>query len=304
MPAAGRARQSDGAPARGPPVLGVSCLIGGPIAFRRDTTMTLLSAPPSLRLAGQLLIEEVVRRHERTAPCTWLDRVLGRSPIAEKDLAWYLGAKGELAVGSMLGRLPDGWQVLHSMPVRHATDIDHIVIGPAGVFVLGTKHHRGASVWAAGTGVVVDGRRLPYIVKAERDALLVMDALACAGVFGTRVTPVVTVVGAASFACRGETEVPVVPAERLVSWLRQQPERMTADVVEELVRRLTRPGIWAADISEVEGARERFAELDAAVQRAANVRKLWALGLAGAACGAAFALLQGLVGAVVTVLTR
>lgn len=266
--------------------------------------MTLTSAPPQLRLAGQLLIEETVRRQQRVSPRGRLQRLLGHSPVRRQDLPWYLGAKGELTVGAILSRLPAGWQVLHSMPIRHACDIDHIVIGPPGVFVLNTKHHPGSRVWAAGAGVVVDDRPLPYVLKAERDALVVMDALACAGVFGTRVTPLIAIVGAASVTRRADTEVPVVAAGKLLAWFAAREERMTGEVVDELGRRLTRPGIWAAPVTEEPGARVRFADLDAEVRKAATVRRLWAIGALSALGGAVFAVLQGVLSVVVTVLAR
>ena len=79
---------------------------------------------------------------------------------------------------------------------------------------------------------------------------------------------------------------------------------MNAEVVEELGRRLTRPGIWAAEVTEEPGARVRFADLDAEVRRAANVRKLWAFGGVGAFGGAAFAVMHGAMSVVVTVLAR
>ena len=34
---------------------------------------------------------------------------------------------------------------------RQGTDIDHLVIGPGGVFTINTKHHRDANIWSPGT---------------------------------------------------------------------------------------------------------------------------------------------------------
>jgi len=66
-------------------------------------------------------------------------RVLG---VKTDERAWRVGAKGEEKVGKELTKLPDGWHVLHAVQVSDAgTDIDHVVIGPAGVFTLNTKRH-------------------------------------------------------------------------------------------------------------------------------------------------------------------
>ena len=58
-------------------------------------------------------------------------RALGVSPLDEERAAWYRGALGEAHVGRLLEKLPDGWAVLHAVPVGTGdSDIDHVVIGP------------------------------------------------------------------------------------------------------------------------------------------------------------------------------
>lgn len=266
--------------------------------------MALTSSATRHGLPAQLLIEEVLRRQERQTPRTALARAIGRSPISAKDRPWYLGAKGELAVGALLERLPRSWRVLHSMPIGHAADIDHIVIGPPGVFVLNTKHHRGRRVWAAGTALFVEGRRHRYIEKAEREGARVVDALACAGVFGTEVTPMIVLVGVASLTIRDKPTVPVLRAERLVSCLTAQPARMDDEVVEELARRLDIGGLWADVPAPMPDSRARFAALDSEVARARTIRQVWALGAAALAAGAMLAVVQSALAVLALVLTH
>src|SRR3954465_4804468 len=80
-------------------------------------------------LPGQLLIEEVLRRQDRPAPPPRRPRPPGPGaraagvapagappPISAKNLPWYVGAKGELAVGRVLDRLSDEWRGLHFLP--------------------------------------------------------------------------------------------------------------------------------------------------------------------------------------------
>jgi hypothetical protein len=53
------------------------------------------------------------------------------------------GARGEEHVGALLERLTDdGWQVIHDATFGHG-NIDHILIGPPGVFTVETKSHPG-----------------------------------------------------------------------------------------------------------------------------------------------------------------
>lgn len=55
---------------------------------------------------------------------------------------WFKGANAEVKVSDILGNLPSGFVVLNDIrcPVGN---IDHLVIGPTGVFVVETKSHRG-----------------------------------------------------------------------------------------------------------------------------------------------------------------
>jgi nuclease-like protein len=68
-----------------------------------------------------------------------LARLLG-NPREERD--WAVGADGEEEVAWRLRKLGGEWHVIHSVPVgEKGADIDHVVIGPGGVFTLNAKNH-------------------------------------------------------------------------------------------------------------------------------------------------------------------
>jgi hypothetical protein len=57
--------------------------------------------------------------------------------------AWGIGARGEELLGDALAAVP-GLHVLHDRRVRGRNgNIDHIVVAPAGVFVVDAKHYEG-----------------------------------------------------------------------------------------------------------------------------------------------------------------
>lgn len=63
--------------------------------------------------------------------------------------AWRRGYEGERVIGELLGSgLSDKYHVFNDVrfPGRTA-NIDHIVVGPSGVFVLNTKNWRGTVAW-------------------------------------------------------------------------------------------------------------------------------------------------------------
>jgi Nuclease-related domain len=62
------------------------------------------------------------------------------SPIIER---WRQGARGEELVGEVIDSMRDsGWLALHDIDTGRG-NIDHVLIGPAGVFSIETKSHRG-----------------------------------------------------------------------------------------------------------------------------------------------------------------
>lgn len=99
------------------------------------------------------------------------------------ERAWRVGAAGEETVGQRLARLESrGWRVLHAVPVgERGSDIDHVLIGPGGVFTLNTKTHPGANVWVGARAIMVNGHKQPYLrnsrFEAQRASKLLTEAM-------------------------------------------------------------------------------------------------------------------------------
>ena len=60
-------------------------------------------------------------------------------------VAWRQGASGERRTARLLAPLErHGWAILHDLAVPNSTaNLDHLVIGPGGVFVIDSKQYRG-----------------------------------------------------------------------------------------------------------------------------------------------------------------
>ena len=70
--------------------------------------------------------------------------------------AFFKGAQGEERVAMLLEALPRGYHVFHDVPCGQAGGIDHLVVGPTGLFVVETKFWSGA-VRLEGGVIRVDG---------------------------------------------------------------------------------------------------------------------------------------------------
>ncbi len=189
-------------------------------------------------------------RHE--APVrSLLARLLG---VHTRERAFRVGADGERVVGGQLARLPAGWHALHSVPVgTRGADIDHVVIGPGGIYTVNTKHLPDARVWLRGDVLVVNGHERHYVpaarAEAERASRLLGRALGGVGNGGVDVVGVVALVGAENgFNVRCQPTdgaVAVVGHRQLVPWLLRRPTVLRPDDIEAVFAAARRPGTWA-----------------------------------------------------------
>jgi hypothetical protein len=121
-------------------------------------------------------------------------RLVGAST---EDRSWRLGAEGEVEVARRLARLDDAWRVLHCVPVgERGSDIDHVAIGPAGVFTINAKHHPGAQVWVNGDVVKVNGTAERYVRNSRHEAQRAARLLTAAAGFDVPVCALIVIVGA------------------------------------------------------------------------------------------------------------
>ena len=94
---------------------------------------------------------------------------------------YFKGARGEEKVSGILESLPDAYHVFNDFTVGRK-HIDHVVVGPSGVFAVETKFWRGKVTIEDGH-ILLDGQlpdRSP-IAQTIREAALVRSALTKAG---------------------------------------------------------------------------------------------------------------------------
>jgi hypothetical protein len=108
---------------------------------------------------------------------TLLSRLLG---VRVDERASRKGTIGERGVGWWLGRLPEGWFVFHDVPVGHrGANIDHVVIGPGGVFTVNTRYLFGEIV-VYQRSITHEGSRTDYLSKASAEARRAASLLSAA----------------------------------------------------------------------------------------------------------------------------
>lgn len=237
------------------------------------------------RVPGQAVMAEVLAVRERDAPRTPLGRAFGVDPLTPDSRPWYKGALGEIAVGRILGRLGPEWTVLHAVPVGAGTsDIDHVLIGPAGVFTLNTKNHSGQKVWVAGRTLMVAGTKHPHVRNAMHEAARAGKLLSAAAGLAVDVTGVLVIVEPRSITIRERPEnITVLTDGQLLRWLNRRKPVLTPEQLARMTAVAVLPGTWhrqpAAGAAAV-ALQQDFAALSREVAGARRRRLAWASAVA------------------------
>lgn len=201
------------------------------------------------RTAGHALIERLLAEWERgtihLSPHTTHLEV----EVDDSAESWYRGAVGERRVGEILSALPEGWTVVHSVPLGSGSrDIDHVVIGPDGVFTINTKYSPGRNIWARGMGLYVGGHAQQHIRKARDEAQEAGRRLTAASGIPVQVTGVVTFVQPGTMNVRppfgDETTTVRVSRETALLEELHGPQALTPEQVERIVDVAARPETW------------------------------------------------------------
>lgn len=168
---------------------------------------------------------EVARRAREQA-----ERLNKRAELFEQ------GAEGEAETARVLATLPPGWTVLNDLrwPGRRLANVDHVVIGPNGIFVIDSKNWTGRITTAGGT-LRQNGYNREKAVAGAADAALTVAEQA--GAHARFVHGVITFAGRddVSAWCR---DVAVCCTANLLAMLQGWPERLTPEQVADASIRL------------------------------------------------------------------
>ena len=184
------------------------------------------------------------------------DEVNAKAPVANfvarligvktDERAWRVGAKGEEKVARELAKLGAGWRVLHAVEVgENGSDIDHIVIGPAGVFTLNAKRHPRGKAWVGERMVMVNGQRTDYLRNSRFEAKRACRLLSEACERPVSVTPAVVFVDLDDFNVKQmPADVHVTTRLRLVALLRSLPAQLEDSAVQEIYAKARLSNTW------------------------------------------------------------
>jgi len=254
---------------------------------RIDAVMPESGSEVSLadRPVAYAVISELLRRQEGVAPRSAIGRVFGARPVHADVQPWFSGAHGELKVGALLARLGPEWLVLHAVPVgTRGSDIDHVLVGPAGVYTINTKHHPGKKIWVGEHMLKVSGQKTDHLRSSRHEAKRAAKFLSAASGLVVEVHPVLAIVDAGPFTFKQRpSDVSIMDARALSRWLNHRTRALSPEAVQRIAAAAVNSRTWhpSADLSIDPTYLARFRALEKQDVQARWRRLLW---------GAAFAI--------------
>jgi hypothetical protein len=175
------------------------------------------------------------------APISRLARLFG---VHTDERARRHGANGERLTGVWLGRLPEGWFVFHDVPVgARGANVDHVVIGPGGVFTINTKDLTGA-IRVNRRSIVHDGVRTDFLPKATAEAHRAARLLSAAVGRPVDVRGLLAILADEWVVNRLPEDVYVGGPRSAKHWMLQRPQVLRPSDVIVLAAAASKPQTW------------------------------------------------------------
>jgi hypothetical protein len=234
------------------------------------------------RIAGQSAMSDVVAAQSAAPTRGVVARAFGVNPLAPESRTAYNGALGELFVGDMLDNLGPAWDILHDLPLTDRM-LDHLVIGPAGVFAIHVTNALDRDVVVDRDTVFISGQPSQAISDARSEAHAASELLSEATGGTVRVRPLLVLVEPRRFSVRvPAASVRVIPSYQLERTLTRAPRTLDGAHVASVSDFADLATTWPAHSDpedDVEHLHQEFALVRAQVRQAFVRRVAW--GVAG-----------------------
>ena len=179
------------------------------------------------------------------------------------------------------------WLVLHAVPVGKGTsDIDHVLVGPGGVFTINTNNHSGQPVWVAGRTLMVGGKRTRHLHNAAHEAERAAKLLSHRVGFPVEVRAVVVIVDPKSLTLRARPQqVAELTQAQLLGWLRRRGSALSQHEVSRIASAAVQADTWRCrptPTADPALLQRNFDALRVLVDQARRRRAAWALAVPAA----------------------
>lgn len=230
------------------------------------------------RKPGYSVMQKCLEIQAAAGPRTPWQRFRGADPLVPDARSWFKGAQGELLVARQLEMLGPEYTVLHAVPIGAGEgDVDHIVIGPTGVFSVNTKNHADRKVWVGGWSLYVEGQKTPHVVKSHREGERATAMLSAAADGPVLVQPLLVIEAAALRFGKKKPAVVVLRPNEVGRWINALPRVHSPEAVTFLGMLAEERGTWHVDavvLNDTLRHVQRFERLERDIAEAHTRRRL------------------------------
>lgn len=182
---------------------------------------------------------------ERGRVARWLARVFD---TPTEDRSWRRGAEGEERVAATLTRCLDAsrWAVIHDLTIgSRGANLDHLAIGPGGVFVLNTKNLTG-TLKVHERVIYQNGHRTTFVPSLLREVRTVQQRLSVAAGREVSVRGLLVLTGTCTVhVAQRPSDLTVLRDAELSGWFGRLPaDRLPPAEVLRLERAARDPDTW------------------------------------------------------------
>ena len=175
------------------------------------------------RKPGQTLKEKVIKYNKNDISFTY-----------------KLGIAGEEFTAKILESLGSEYKILHSIPFsEHKKDLDHIVIGPTGIYIINSKNYRAKSLLIDDEYIVYNKKRLSDPIDLQRDVRYVENLFKVKNVF-----PIISLVNNNSLRIKSSKVSKVLHANKIVNYIKNQEVIYTENYINKVYYEMSNCDKW------------------------------------------------------------
>lgn len=250
---------------------------------------------PLLRAKGPVYtgIQDCLRIQAHAVPNGPMAKLFGRCPLDAAALTSYSTALAEGAIAGVLTTLSREWTVLQARPAPSGQNVvDHMLIGPSGLYAITTIDHGGRRVVVDGESLSIGRSKSDVLGRSRTEAARIAQQISVRVKAAVEVTPVVVVVTPVSMKV-GATHgvVTVLPSTEVHDWLIGQPRIHEASALTTYERVVLDQSEWKPVVRVTDDTMRhinRFGRLQQDVNSAGVRARTWSrVAVAGIVAGVA-----------------
>jgi hypothetical protein len=150
-----------------------------------------------------------------------------------------LGIEGEEITAKVLESLGNDYKVLHSIPLEfNKKDLDHIIVGPTGVFLVNSKNYRSKSLLIDNEYIIYNKKRYTDPIDIRRDSDLVEK------LFNIKVNPILCLINNNNLKIKSSNITKVLHVNKILDYIEKKEKIYSNEQVIKIYNEMSNIKKW------------------------------------------------------------